>query len=327
MPDEQVIGRLAVPGRAGLGPRHVPVQRVLAPGVDLAGAHHAARAVFVADHDHRGVVGVDLHRLRRARGAGEGLDRAGGFLAFGQEGREFGHHRLRLQPGDEARQVHPMGADIAHGPERAAHLRFQPPVPVGGLGQPVLVVVAGDETDIAKLPRPHHAMRLLVQRVEADVVADGGEFARRLRDLHHLGGLFRRHRQRFLADHVLAGGEDGLHLLVMGVVGRRDMDHVDTVIGQQVVERGIGMGHPDLGGPRGAALGGGAEDAPHLHAQPPERLHMYRADEARADHRGADCSEIRHAPPSDNRIPPVDRQAGPGHEGRRGRGEEHDRAR
>ena len=56
--------------------------------------------------------------------------------------------------------------------------------------------------------------------------------ARRTRSADSVG----RHRERLLAHHVPAGGEDRLDLRVVQLVGRRDVDDVDAVVREQLVE-------------------------------------------------------------------------------------------
>ncbi len=106
--------------------------------------------------------------------------------------------------------------------------------------------------------------------------------------------LVGRHRQRLLADDVAAGGQDGLRLGDVQVVGRGDVDDVDGRIGQEVVEGGVGARDTEGVGPGGAALRRAAEDAADLDADPPQRFHVDRADEARPDDGRADVGDPPH---------------------------------
>ena len=63
-----------------------------------------------------------------------------------------------------------MRADVADRAQLAAEPRVDAPVPVGVQQQPVLEVVAGDEADVAELAGHDHAVQVLAQRVEAQVV-------------------------------------------------------------------------------------------------------------------------------------------------------------
>ena len=49
----------------------------------------------------------------------------------------------------------------------------------------------------------------------------------------HLPGLGRAHRQRLLAQHVLAGGGGPLRPLGVEVVGQRDVHRLDVGVGEQ----------------------------------------------------------------------------------------------
>ena len=166
---------------------------------------------------------------------------------------------------------------------------IEPPVPVGVQEQPVLEVAAGDQPDVAQLAVAHGAVEMLVERVEADVVVDGGDAVARGREPDQLRGLRGGHRERLLAHHVAAGGQDRLDLGVVELVGRRDVDDVHARVGEQLVQ----AAHTRAARPAASArvdgpLGGGAEDAVDRDAQAAERLHVDRADEAGADDGRAD---------------------------------------
>ena len=105
-----------------------------------------------------------------------------------------------------------MRPDVADGPQRAALVRIEAPVPVGVEEQPILEVVAGHEADIAKLAGRDQLPDVLVERIEPDVEVDGVDqpagFGERYEDGRFGGG----HRQRLLADHVTAARQDPLGL-------------------------------------------------------------------------------------------------------------------
>ena len=74
------------------------------------------------------------------------------------------------------------------------------------------------------------------------------------------------------------------------------MDDVDGRVGEQLVERGVGLRDAEGLGAGRAALGGAAEDAANLDPDAAKRLDVDGADEARPDHRGADARDpARHA--------------------------------
>jgi hypothetical protein len=79
---------------------------------------------------------------------------------------------------------------------------------------------------------------------------------------------------------VLAGCERRLHLCVVEVVRRRDVDDVDASVGEHVVEARIRLGQARLL-PR--ALRRRAHDAGDLDADTAQRLDVHDADEARSD--------------------------------------------
>lgn len=213
--DPEPVRRLRQPSGRGGGAGDFPAERVLAPEADLAHRHRPPGAAGIAQQDQRRVLGRDPHRLGRAAGLREGLDGAEGTPPLGDEGGQLGEDRRGPHPGDEARQVEPVGADVAHRPRRPAGRGLQAPVPVGVAGQPVLMVVPGDQPDVAQGPAGDHAPGLLVQRREAEVVADGRDSAAAARQRGQLARFGRGHRQGLLADDVAAGGQDPLHLRVV----------------------------------------------------------------------------------------------------------------
>ena len=123
----------------------------------------------------------------------------------------------------------------------------------------------------------------------AQMVVGSEDHARRLGDAHHLGGVFRRHRQRLFAKHVLSGG-DGCHRLVeMLFVGGGDVNGINGRIGQRFLEIGAGSSNAVLGRIGGSPLGGTADDADDLAALlgPECRDHVLRGDRARTYKRPA----------------------------------------
>ena len=69
------------------------------------------------------------------------------------------------------------------------------------------------------------------------------------------------------------------------------MDDVDRRVGEELVEVGIRARDVERLGPRRTAIRAAAEHAAHGHADPAQGFHVDRADEARADDRGADICE------------------------------------
>ncbi len=191
-------------------------------------------------------------------------------------------------------EVEPVRPDVADGPERAALVGLEPPVPVGVEEQPVLEVVAGHEADVAELAGGDHLADVLVERVEPDVEVHGVHEAALRRDLDKLRRLGGRHRQRLLADDVPAGGQDLLRLGDVEVVGRGDVDDLDRRILEDGVERRVGVTDAEGLGTLCAALRRAAEHAADLDADAPQLLDVDRADEAGADDGGANVGDPAH---------------------------------
>jgi hypothetical protein len=119
----------------------------------------------------------------------------------------------------ERHEVQPVRADVADGPKRAAAIGLQSPVPVALKQEPVLEVASGHQPDLAKAALGDDLPCVLVERVVADVEIRRVHETALRRECHELGGFGGGHRERLLADDVLARGEDGAGLRHVEVVG------------------------------------------------------------------------------------------------------------
>ena len=109
------------------------------------------------------------------------------------------------------------------------------------------------------------------------------------------GRLGAGHRQRLLADDVLAGGQRLPALLEVEAVRRGEVDDADRGVGEQLLEGWRRRGRvPRLAGGVAALLGRRAEDADDGPAEPAQGLDVDGADEAGADEGGASaCDRFR----------------------------------
>ena len=121
--------------------------------------------------------------------------------------------------------------------------------------EPILEVPAGDEPDLAEATACDELVRVLVERVVADVEVRRVDESRVRGRRDETSGVVGRHRQRLLADDVLAGTQDRQRLLDVDVVGRRDMDDVDGVVRQEVIERRVRDADAERVGARLPSLG------------------------------------------------------------------------
>ena len=112
-----------------------------------------------------------------------------------------------------------MRADVADRPQRAALVGFQPPVPVGVEQQPVLEVVTRREADIAEIAGADRLPHVLVQRVEADVVADRSHQRQAPGQVNQSCSFAGGHGQRLLANDMLARGQGQAALLSVQPIG------------------------------------------------------------------------------------------------------------
>ncbi len=109
---------------------------------------------------------------------------------------------------------------------------------------------------------------------------------------HQLDAFGGVHRQRFLADDVLAGGDRLQGHRLVQVVGRGDMDGVELWIGQQLLEGIERARQPHCFGAGGAVFWRGTENAYDLDPDPAQRFHMHRTDESGPYDRCLAC--LRH---------------------------------
>ena len=129
-------------------------------------------------------------------------------------------------------------------------------------------------------------------------------------DLDKLCRIGRRHPERLLAHDVASGFEDLARLRHVEMVGRRDVDHLDRRVVEHGLERGVGAVDAERPGAFLAAFRRAAEDAAHLHADPPQLLDVDGPDEARTDDGRADVGDPPHAPTCSLRRERLDSLAG-----------------
>ena len=82
------------------------------------------------------------------------------------------------------------------------------------------MIMSGNEPNVAQIAVLHHLMRVLVQRVEADVVADRSDPPAGLGQVKNSISADSSEviANGFFADHMLASRKDRLHLRVMRVI-------------------------------------------------------------------------------------------------------------
>ena len=295
MADPEVVGLFRVPGDRGGGAVDLVLKAVLSAGADLGDRHGATRATLEAEGDQRDVLRSDGYgRSFGLPVGGERLHRLDGLPADRNDRGQIGQHGFDPQAGHERREIEPVGTDVGDGAQRAPIFRLEPPVPVRVVEQPILEVAAGHESNVADTAATDQLRYVLIYGVEADVEVDGVDEAARRCELDQLGRLRRGQRKRLLADDIPAGREDLLGLGIVQIVGRRDVDHANAVIAQEVVERGVGGGNAHLLRSGSAERRRGFEQSDDVDSDSPEGLDVDRADETAANHGGADVATVCH---------------------------------
>ena len=212
-------------------------------------------------------------------------------MTDGDRGGEVGEDLDDPRSGHELREVDPVRADVTHRAQLPGPFGLEPPVPVGGLGEPVLEVATVHVPDVADLAGADALARLLHERVEADVEVRAVHETGRRREFDELRRLGGGHRERLLADDVLPGRECLLHLRMVKVVRRRQVDDVDAVVLEHRLEAVV-RGREPL---RRGALGGRADDSVHLDSEPAERVDVDDPDESGTHDRDAELVEAPHS--------------------------------
>ncbi len=160
---------------------------------------------------------------------------------------QVGEHLDDVLPADELHEVEPVRADVGNGAQGTLPAGIEAPVPVGVEEQPVLEVLAGDQSGLTDLAGLDEGSGVLVVRVEPGVEAHRVDDAGVCREADQLGGLGAVDAERFLADHVLAGVDRRPRLGGVDVVRAGDVHGVEVGDGEQLVERVVGLGQQRVG--------------------------------------------------------------------------------
>ena len=156
------------------------------------------------------VVGGDFHIIEfGGRSFLEAFYSAARLAPDGEHGREIGAYLGDFASGQPGDSVEHVGADIGDGAQLASQLRFQAPVPVGGIKKPILQEAAMHEARLADCAFGDQRASFLSQRVIAQVVGDAADpllFFGNLNQLRAFDGI---HGERFLAHNVLSGFQSG----------------------------------------------------------------------------------------------------------------------
>ena len=278
------LGALLLEADARVLAGDLDVQVVLAAGRDLADDQRPLGAGRRAEQRGDRVLGGDGPAFPVLRaGGGEGL-RVRVRRALGEHGGGLGAERDDPVAGDELDEVAPVRADVRERPRGAAEVGVDAPVVVVGRGEPVLQVAPVDQPDGTERPGADAGARLADDGMEAVDERDGGDATGRARCGDQLAGLRRAHRQRLLADDVLAVGERERGEVRVEMVRRADVEHVDVVGGRQLLGRRVGLLGAEPGRGLARALGGRGDDAGERGAGEQRRPGVDGADEPGPGH-------------------------------------------
>ena len=133
-----------------------------------------------------------------------------------------------------------MRADVGEGARRATEALVHAPVPILGAQQPVLEIGAVHEVHEPGLTRADALPRLANGGIEAVDERNRGLAVRRGGCGHELLSARGVHRERLLADHVLAGGERGRCERLVKVVRRADVHDVELRVLDELLGGGGG---------------------------------------------------------------------------------------
>jgi hypothetical protein len=225
----------------------------------------------------------------------ERFDVAAGFMSNRNDGGEVGAKFGNLLAGDPLDEVEPMGADVGDGAEFAAEFGFEAPVPVGGIGEPVLQKTAVDQAGFADGARIDQRFGLNAEWIVAKVVGDAIDAVRFFGKGNELSGFALVHGQRLFTHDVLACAQERGGLAEVDVVGRADVDGSDFRIGRDFFNTGVCAFEAERLGGGGAAIAGTDESAFDADGDAAEGFDVGLADKSGSDD-GSDVVHLREAP-------------------------------
>ena len=178
-----------------------------------------------------------------------------------------------------------MRADIGHRPRGSPNFRFQAPVVIGVVKEPVLGIAPLHRQHIAHLSGGNETPHLGNVRIEAQVVARSVNHAGVLGQFDQAGRLVGGHGQGLLADHVLPRCQSVPGNRVVRLVGRADMHCVDRGIRQQDPIVPFRAANAQRTTEARREIGCLIRDRDHLGVRlPPNVLDMHAPNETGADH-------------------------------------------
>src|SRR5215472_10718184 len=157
---------------------------------DLADGQRSPSFLTHVKHHRAEVLGCDRDLVvinRAKRFSSESLNRTLGPFAQFVESVQVGTKRSDAKTSDMRYQIAPMCANIS---KRARSSRFDTPVPIRIVEQPVLRIGSLDYIYVAKIARFRHAAHILYLRIEANVVQGAIRQTRFLRQRRHGYGFF-----------------------------------------------------------------------------------------------------------------------------------------
>ena len=279
-----LVGFFAVPLKSSAGAGDFVAKAVFAAWGDLGNKEGSSDSAFETKHDSAIVIGGDVDGFGGLLGiglAGKGLDFTQGAFADGMEDSQIGEDVFDIAAGDVLDEVNPVSADVGNGPELALFLGQNPPVVVGIVEEPVLLVTAEDGMQVTQLPGFDPLLGFKVNGVEADVVVHSGGKTLFFGKAYEFSGFLGGHGQRFFAEDVFASIKGFYGLLKVESIGGCDMDGIDIGVVDEVFVGGIGFGEFQLFSKGLGFFRCGALNADDFHATKSlEGFGVHRAHEA-----------------------------------------------
>jgi len=255
--DPESVGIFAIPGERAFAAVDFEIQSAFPTGAYLRNGEDAVDAVFEMNEDGGIVIGFDGDFIGGdVFGGRERFDVAAWLVADGNDGSEISAEFGDFLSGNPLNKIEPVGADVGDGAKFAAEFGFKAPVPIGGIGKPVLQEAAVDEADFADGARSNKGFGLNAERVVAEVVGDATDAIGLFGERHELRGFARVHGERLFAHNVFTSAEKSRGLREMNVVGRADVDCGDFGVGGDFVDAGVGVFEAESFRGSGAAAAG-----------------------------------------------------------------------
>ena len=186
-----------------------------------------------------------------------------------------------------------MTSDISNRSAFARHFWLQSPIPIGLQIKPVLQVGTVERENFTQLPFLNHLSGMLDERIIAIVKVDRMNQTRSFGQLHKFTTLCTGHRQWFFTDHMLPSGKNVFVHLIVQMVRRAVVNHLNLGVRQQFPVITVGLFNEQEVGLTASQFGIGLSEGYKFDiSKSSASFDMCRTDKPGTDNSG--CNSLRH---------------------------------